>query len=74
MVMDAVRVAVVADGAMDHATGAMVPVASVEDEAVVLVVAAQEDFNFVRNATLSKRELYDYLCAVANFSLFILHS
>ena len=41
--MDAVTVLadVVADGAMDHATGAMVPVALAEDEAV----APQEDFN-----------------------------
>lgn len=47
MAMDAVRDAVVADGATDHATGAMVPVASVEDEAVASVVAAQEDFNLL---------------------------
>ena len=70
--MDAVTVLadVVADGVTDLVAGATVPVASEEDEAV----APQEDFNFVRNATLSKRELYDYLCAVANFSLFTLNS
>ena len=73
---------VVADGATDLVTGATAPVVSEEDLVVALVVVVPTS-NFVRfarphsqreNATLSKRELYDYLCAVANYSFFTLHS
>ena len=54
---------VVADGATDLVTGATAPVVSEEDLVVALVVAA----------ATSNFEVYDYLCAVANYSLFILH-
>ena len=55
---------VVADGATDLVTGATAPVVSEEDLVVALVVVAPTS-NF---------ELYDYLCAVANYSFFTLHS